>query len=130
MGKPVNSNAERVETTALNTKINKEVFDAFKDYCKELGYPMNVMLETFMQQYANGKFDISEDDIAKFKSETGEVDTLSTTFNKEIYTKFKQSCKKNRFFVKHLIAAFMEKIVSRKFILEYVEINNGVDEED
>ena len=45
--------ADRVETTALNTKVNKRVFDEFKVRCKEAGYPLNVMLETFMRQYAN-----------------------------------------------------------------------------
>lgn len=122
MGGFIKRDVERVETTALNTKINKEVFDAFKDYCKELGYPMNVMLETFMRQYANGRFDISANDILKFKNDGAEVDTLNTTFNKEIYFEFKNACKSNKYFVKHVITAFMEKFASRKFILEYVNI--------
>ena len=49
MGKPVTSNVSRAETTALNTKVNKEVFESFKDYCAYLGYPMNVVLETFLK---------------------------------------------------------------------------------
>ena len=74
-GKPVTSNVPRVETTALNTKINKEVFNAFKDYCGELGYSMNVVLETFMRQYSNGRFKLTEEDILKFKNDGKEVDT-------------------------------------------------------
>lgn len=127
MGKPVNSDVKRVETKALNTKVNKEVFDAFKDYCKELGYPMNVMLETFMRQYANGRFEMDADDIVKWKDDGSETDTLSTTFNKEIYTDFKFACKENGYFVKHVIMAFLKKFTSRKFILEYInaeEIKN------
>ena len=127
MGKPVTSNAKRVETTALNTKVNKEVFDNFKDYCKELGYPMNVMIETFMQQYANGRFSVNADDILKWKKDNTELDTLNTTFNKEIYLDFKSTCKGNGYFVKHVIMAFMEKVVSRDYILEYTnvaEVNN------
>ena len=63
MGKPVTSNVKRADTTALNTKVNKEVLTNFKDCCAYLGYSMNVPLETFMQQYANGRFDINREDI-------------------------------------------------------------------
>lgn len=122
MGGYIKRDVERVETYALNQKINKEVFDAFKDYCKELGYPMNVMLETFMRQYTSGKFKLNEEDILKFKNDGKEVDTLNTTFSKEIYFDFKYACKYNGFFVKHVITAFMEKFASRKFVLEYVDI--------
>lgn len=122
MGKPVSSNAQRVETTPLNTKVNKEVFDNFKDYCKELGYSMNVLLETFMRQYSNGRFNIKAEDILKWKADKSEVDTLNTTFNKEIYIEFKATCKGNKFFVRHVVTAFMEVVVNRKFILEYVNI--------
>lgn len=120
MGKPVSSNVPRAATTALNTKVNKEVFEAFKDCCGEFGYPMNVMLETFMRQYTNGKFKLDSEDILKFKNDGKEVDTLNTTFNKEIYNKFKSTCKGNGYFVKHVIAAFMEQFATGKFVLEYV----------
>ena len=122
MGKPVSSNVKRAETMPLNQKINKEVLDAFRDYLKEQGYSMNIMLETFMKQYANGKFDLSEEDILKWKKDDSELDTLSTTFNKEIYVEFKTTCKANGYFVKHVITAFMEKYISRKFVLEYVNV--------
>lgn len=122
MGKPVSSDAKRLETTALNTKVNKEVFDKFKDYCKEHGYPMNVMLETFMQQYTNKRFEIEADNIIKWKKDDSEVDTLNTTFNKEIYLNFKSACKGNGYFVKYVIMAFMEKIVNGEFVLEYTAI--------
>ena len=119
---------KRVETTALNTKINKEVFDAFKDVCKNLGYPMNVMLETFMQQYANGRFNLNAEDILQYKNDDSEVDTLNTTFSKEIYINFKSVCKAEGYFVKHVITAFMDKFASRGFILEYVDITETKEE--
>ena len=122
MGKPVSSNVPRAETTALNTKVNKEVFEAFKDCCSELGYPMNVMLETFMRQYTNGKFKLNKDDILKFKNDGKEVDALNTTFNKKIYTEFKAACKDNGYFLKHVVTAFMEKFASGNLILEYVNV--------
>jgi hypothetical protein len=122
MGKPVTSNVSRAETKPLNTKVNKKAFDSFKDYCAYLGYPMNVVLETFMRQYANGRFKLDEKDILKFKNDGKEEDTLNTTFNKEIYLEFKTSCKSNGYFVKHVVAAFMEKFASRDFILEYANV--------
>lgn len=113
---------EKVEITALNTKINKEVFNNFKICCLELRYPMNVMLEIFMQQYANGRFNLKEEDVLKWKKDDSEVDTLNTTFNKEIYQNFKSTCKGNGFFVKHIITAFMEQFSKRNFILEYIDV--------
>lgn len=120
MGGYIKRDVERVKTTALNTKVNKEVFDDFKDYCKEQGYPLNVMLETFMRQYASGNFRLEADDILKFKNDGKEEDTLNTTFSEEIYLDFKSACKARGYFVKHVIAAFMEKYAERNFVLEYV----------
>lgn len=121
MGGFIKVSADRVETTALNQKINKEVFDAFKICVKEQGYPMNVVLETFMQQYANGRFKLNANDVLKFKNDGKPVDTLNTTFNKEIYTNFKSACKLRGFFVKHVITAFMERYASRSLIMEFVD---------
>lgn len=125
MGGYIKRDVKRVATTALNTKVNKEVFDAFKDCCKEQGYPLNVMLETFMRQYANGNFKLDAEDILKFKNDGKEVDTLNTTFNKEVYLEFKSTCKVGGFFVKHVITAFMEKYTERNFILEYVDMTKN-----
>jgi len=121
MGGYLKVDAQRVETAALNTKIHKELFEDFKIRCKQLGYPMNVMIETFMQQYGNGRFYLDPYDITKWKADDYEVDTLNTTFNKEIYTNFKKKCKDNGYFVKHVIMAFMETYLSANFILEYIE---------
>lgn len=121
MGKPVNSDVKRAEITALNTKVNKEVFSKFKDSCAYLGYPMNVLLETFMQQYANGRINADSGEILKWKKDDSEVDTLNTTFNKEIYLNFKATCKGSGYFVKHVITFFMEKFSNGNYIMEYVE---------
>lgn len=121
MGGYIKRDVKRVATAPLNTKVNKEVFDAFKDCCKEQGYPLNVMLETFMRQYANGNFHLDADDILKFKNDGQEVSTLNTTFNKEIYLNFKLTCKDKGFFVKHVITAFMEKYAERNLVLQYID---------
>ena len=124
MGGYIKRDVKRVETTGLNTKINKEVFDAFKDCVKKQGYPLNVMLETFMRQYSNGKFKLKAEDILKYKNDGAQVDTLNTTFNKEIYLNFKHTCKANGFFLKHVVTAFMEKYVNENLVLEYVSVTN------
>lgn len=121
MGGFIKRDVKRVETTALNQKVDKEVFDAFKDICKEQGYPMNVVLETFMRQYANGRFYIKEEEILKYKGSDAELDTLNTTFSKEIYTNFKHTCKSNGYFVKHVVTAFMERYASRDLVMEFVD---------
>ena len=123
MGGFIKRDVKRVETTALNQKVNKEVFDAFKDVCKEQGYAMNVVLETFMQQYANDRFHIEDEDILKYKGEKYEVDTLNTTFSKEIYTNFKGVCKDRGYFVKHVVTAFMEIYASKDLIMEFVRVD-------
>ena len=122
MGSPIRcSNAERVETTALNTKVNKETLDAFKDCCKESGYQLNVVLETFMRQYANGRFILDKEEIIKWKKDDSEEDTLSSTFNKEIYTRFKDIVKKDGYFVKHVISAFIEDYVNNDLTMEFLK---------
>lgn len=118
-------NVDRVETTGLNTRVNKEVFDSFKVRCKQQGYQLNIILETFMRQYSNGRFKLDVEDILKFKNDGKEVETLNTTFNKEIYTDFKLTCKTNGLFVKHVITAFMEKYVEENLIMEFVTSNNN-----
>lgn len=40
----------------LNTTINEQTLNEFKAYCKELGYPMNMLIESFMSQFVEGEF--------------------------------------------------------------------------
>lgn len=40
----------------LNTTIETETLNAFKEYCKECGYRMNMILESFMRQFVTGEF--------------------------------------------------------------------------
>ena len=55
----------------LNTTINSEVLNNFREYCKEINFPMNTVLEAFMVQFAEGQFSFklsgnkSESDIEK-----------------------------------------------------------------
>lgn len=45
-----------IKKGVLNTTINEEILKDFKDYCKEINCPLNVVLETFMAQFADGQF--------------------------------------------------------------------------
>ncbi len=117
-----NIEIEKIETMALNTKVNKEIFDKLKFRCLQLRTPMNVVIEAFMLQYTNGRFALDEKDIMKWKKDNGERDTLNTTFNKEIYLNFKTACKNNGYFVKNVIMAFMEQFAAREFVLECVDV--------
>ena len=112
---------QRVEHVGLNQEINREVFNGFKDYCKKRGYPMNVLLELFMQQYANNRFQFSSEEINKWKMIKCETDTLNTTIDKTIYKAFKSTCKGNGYFLKYVIIAFMEKIARNQYVMEFVE---------
>ena len=41
---------------AFNTTIDSETLDNFRMYCKSIGVSMNLVLETFMVQFADGQF--------------------------------------------------------------------------
>ena len=45
---------EKGEPVVIKTDVLKE----FKDYCKQLGYPMNLILDCFMEQFKNGEFNL------------------------------------------------------------------------
>ncbi len=40
----------------LNTTIDGKILNGFKASCKQTGIPMNVIIETFMNQFTNGEF--------------------------------------------------------------------------
>lgn len=52
----VKTDAVQQKRAMLNTTINEVVLEDFKVYCKELGYPMNMLLESFMRQFVDGEF--------------------------------------------------------------------------
>lgn len=48
--------AIKPDRAMLNTTINETVLNNFRDYCKKINCPMNMVLETFMAQFAEGQF--------------------------------------------------------------------------
>lgn len=123
MGSPVRSNAKRLPTAAMNQQINKKVYNEFKDRIREQGYTLNGVIEPFMLQYANGRFKLNPDDVMKFKDTNAETEVFSTTFNKEIYSKFKDACKLRDLPIRYVVTAFMEVYVTGKYVLEYTDVS-------
>ena len=54
----IKSDAKQQPRTMMNTTIKTEVLKDFKDYCKEIGYPMNLILDCFMGQFTKGEFSL------------------------------------------------------------------------
>lgn len=117
-------NIEKIPTQALNTQINKEIFYEFKVKCKQKRLPLNVVIEVFMNQYANGRYELKEADIIKWGEDNEETETLNSTFNKEVYTKFKNVVKDNGHFVKHVISAFIEDYVNNDLTMEFLKVGD------
>lgn len=113
--------AKKLPTKALNMQINKEIFYEFKVKCKERGLPLNIVIEVFMRQYGNRKYHLDEMDIRRWQEDNGETETLNSTFNKEVYDKFKDVVKRDGYFIKHVISAFVEDYVKKDLIMEYTE---------
>lgn len=113
--------AKKLPTKALNMQINKEIFYEFKVKCKERGLPLNIVIEVFMRQYGNKKYPLDEMDIRRWQEDNGETETLNSTFNKEVYDKFKDVVKRDGYFIKHVISAFVEDYVKKDLIMEYTE---------
>lgn len=111
--------AKKLPTKALNMQINKEIFYDFKVKCKERGLPLNVVIEVFMRQYGNRKYPLERMDILRWKEDNSETETLNSTFNKEVYDKFKDIVKDDGYFIKHVISAFVEDYVKNDLIMEF-----------
>ncbi len=117
--------AKKLPTKALNMQINKDIFYDFKVKCKERNLPLNIVIEVFMRQYANGKYHLDRDSILKWKEDCGETETLNSTFNKEVYDRFKDTVKNDRLFIKHVISAFVEDYVNSNLIMKFVEADGN-----
>ena len=113
--------AKKLPTKALNMQINKEIFYEFKVKCKERGLPLNIVIEVFMRQYGNRKYYLDEMNIRRWQEDNRETETLNSTFNKEVYDRFKDVVKRDGYFIKHVISAFVEDYVKKDLIMEYTE---------
>lgn len=48
------ADAKAVKRAPLNTTIDEEILNEFKAYCKELGLPMNMLVQSFMRGMTDG----------------------------------------------------------------------------
>jgi len=113
---------EKLETQQINLKINAEIFEGFQRKCKIRNLQMCTVIEAFVRQYANDGYHLNEEDIIKWKNDNGDVSTLNTPVNKEVYNQFKNKVKENKLFVKHVISAFIEDYASNDYVLELKKV--------
>lgn len=114
-------NVEKLEVQVINTKINSKIFEEFQKKLKQQNISMNVVIETFARQYANGRYDLNEEDILKWKDDNGEVSILNTPINKDVYYQFKYKVKAGGYFVRHILSAFIEDYGKSEIVLELIK---------
>ena len=47
---------QKPKRISFNTTINEEIANDFREYCKTVNVPMNLVLEIFMTQFIQGQF--------------------------------------------------------------------------
>lgn len=52
----IKAEAESIKRGTLNTTIRNDVLTEFKQECKRLNLPMNILLESFMRQFCDNEF--------------------------------------------------------------------------
>lgn len=124
MGGFIRSNVEREETSTLNTAVNTEINEKFKSYCKRYGYPLNVIVETFMKQFMDGKITIGIDEAVELSKNAKDKSSFSTSINAKVHRDFKVYCKENGFKINGAITVFMNKFSDGKFAVELVELDD------
>ena len=50
-----------VTKAVFNTSIRMETFVAFRDYCNDLNYPMNTIIEELINRFVEGRFQLGFD---------------------------------------------------------------------
>ena len=122
MGRPVNSKVPREKTAALHMNVNKYTFRKFRDSLAKYGYPMNMILEIFMRQYALGEILLDEENILFFEEYVGETELLRTPVNREVRESYFAFCRARNMHTKVPIMAFMQEYSEGKFVPEFRKI--------
>ena len=116
---------KKLETQPINAQIPFEIFEEFQKRCKMQNIPMNVVVESFCRQYANGRYHLDDYNIMKWKNYDGKTSTLNTPINKEVYNAFKSRVKAEKYFVKNILAAFIEDYGLNELCFEIVRENSS-----
>lgn len=120
----IRAEAERLPTKAMNIQVDKNILHDFRVKCKERGLVLNNVIEVFVRQYGNKRYELDKDNILKWKDNNVETDTLNCMIDKEAYNKFKDIVKSNGLYIRHVISAFIEDYINNDLILEFVKENN------
>ena len=120
-------NADRLPVSYLNTQINSEILYKFKVKCKERGYVLNNIIETFVIQYSKDRYKLKETNIYKWMEDNGETETLNCGIDKAAYNIFKNKVKDDGYYIKHIVNAFIEDFVNSDLVIEFT---NRINEED
>ena len=123
----IRAEAERLPTKAMNLQVNKNILHDFRVKCKERGLVLNNVIEVFVRQYGNHRYDLSRENILKWKDDNVKTETLNCMVDKEAYDKFKKIVKDDKMYVRHVISAFIEDYVNNDMILEFVKPSKGVE---
>lgn len=120
----IRAEAERLPTKAMNIQVDKNILHDFRVKCKERGLVLNNVIEVFVRQYGNKRYELDKDNILKWKDNNVETDTLNCMIDKEAYNKFKDIVKSNGLYIRHVISAFIKDYINNDLILEFVKENN------
>lgn len=112
---------EKMPVQAINQKVSSEILEEFQKKLKERNLMMNTVIEAFCRQYANGQYRLKKKDILKWKNYNGKVSILNTPVNKEVYNNFRAVVKDEGYFIKNVLAAFLEDYTNTNKILKLVD---------
>lgn len=116
-------NVEKLPVRQVKIQVDSKIFEAFQKKLRQQGIPMNLAIEVFCRQYANGEYNFfSKEDITKWENNSSkELSILNTPVNKEAYCYFKDVVKAQGFYVKNVLSAFIENYAKNEMILEFVK---------
>lgn len=112
---------DKFETQYVNTRIDARMLEEFQKKCKERNIPMNVIIETFARQYIKNRYILDEENILKWKGNTGKFSRLNTPINKDVFDRFKWKVKLDEYSMKCVLSAFIEDYAKNDLILEFIQ---------
>ncbi len=100
----IKSNEKVQGKYSFRTTITQEIYDEFRDTCKRMGVPMNIVLESFMKDFDMDEFREKKISLP-IKSPKS---ALRTTITQEIYETFRDICKRTGVSLNLVLESFMK----------------------
>ncbi|MGN1013797.1 MAG: hypothetical protein ACI4PM_00405 [Butyricicoccus sp.] len=110
------SEAEVRPRKSLTSPVNPKICFEFKDNCRAAGIPLNILIECFMRQYAEGEFPLLLVD-----NYMGPTTQLRTTVDQEVVDAFRTKCKHEGNTMKLTLESFMHQYNQGKYRLALIE---------